>query len=240
MHWVSNRMTSDKTRIVRQGYDRALLVLVGLGSMGANWNAILHCFDHILMDIYVPDFIARPSLKACRDNLATFIDQYALSTYRELHVFAYILGGTVLNHYLIEQPLPNLRSIIYDRSPWQERAPQVIAQTAPRLARIAVGQVILDLAQTEYLPCTYQHITRALCIETRRTALMHLFARRARKLATIQWQPSAYQQPHDDYCYIPLNHTQMYSRLDQYATLLHHFYEHGTFPTIANRTPPQE
>lgn len=142
MQFLRNTITKDKTQIVRRNHQQALLVLVGLGSKSSNWKAIAQCFDTLPMDIFVPDFISNDSLDACTDNLAIFIAQQDLSTYKELHVFAYILGGAVFNRYLADHELPNLTSILYDRSPWQERAPKVIIDTVPWLARLTIGQTI--------------------------------------------------------------------------------------------------
>lgn len=240
MQFMQNAITEDKTRIVRRNYDKALLVLVGLSSIGADWDAIINCFDNIPMDIFVPDFIKRSSLEACSDNLADFVVKHELSDYKELHVFAYILGGAVFNRYLIDHELPNLRSILYDRSPWQERAPGIIVDMFPWIGRMVAGQVLFDLAQSEYFPCPREDIIQGLCIEAERTLFIRFFGRYARRMGTIQWEPSAFQQPHDDYCYISLNHSQMYTRLGEFSALLHHFFTHGCFPKNLNRTPPQE
>ncbi|MEL6408453.1 MAG: hypothetical protein AAFR81_29065 [Chloroflexota bacterium] len=240
MQVVRNALTQDKTRIIRRGADKALLVLVGLSSELANWNTIAQCFDSLDMDIFVPDYVARPSLAGCVESVADFIITENLASYQELHVFAYILGGAIFNRYLAENDLPNLRSIIYDRSPHQERAPRVAADLFPSLARLSFGNVVLELADNPYQPCPREDIHRALLIETKRTTLMQIFAWHARKMGAIHWEANTFGQAHDDYVYIPLDHTQMYARLGAFSSLLSHFYAHGHFPENANRTPPQE
>jgi len=88
-------------------------------------------------DVFVPVYRNRAGLAATAEAIGEFIEEKSLDEYRELHAFAYILGTWALNTYLVENIVPsNLTTIVYDRSPLQERAPSLIAQ------------IVLDLRTT--------------------------------------------------------------------------------------------
>ena len=54
-----------------------------------------------------------------------FIQDNNLARYERLHVFAFLAGAWTLNPLLDGRALPNLATVVYDRSPYQERAPRI-------------------------------------------------------------------------------------------------------------------
>jgi hypothetical protein len=239
LHLVRNLFTRDRSVVLAQpGRRTALLVLPGFGMLGANWQQMARAFAGAGdVDVYLPDYFARESVAACAGNLHTFVQAHDLHRYERLHAFAYILGGWVLNTYLRQHSLPHLHTVIYDRSPIQDRAPRTITDLFPRLARLVMGHVLQDLAHTPYPPLPRDDVRIGLMIENDVTSLMRVFKRHALALRPLTWEPEQFGQPHDDACYVPLNHDEMYRRFDVFMGEARHFYAHGSFRPAARRTP---
>src|SRR6185436_12200058 len=72
-------------------------------------------------DLYLPTFVSRSGLEDSRERLQRFFHERHLDRYRRVHVFAFIAGGWTLNPLAEAGVLPNLSTIVYDRSPYQER-----------------------------------------------------------------------------------------------------------------------
>src|SRR5688500_6755145 len=86
------------------------------------------------VDLYVAPFVTRSGLGTSGAKLERFIREHRLDRYERLHVFAFIAGAWTLNP-LVERHQPaNLATVIYDRSPFQERAPRIAAAKLPLLA----------------------------------------------------------------------------------------------------------
>ncbi len=56
------------------------------------------------------------------------MNEHHLPQYKKLHVFSYIAGTWVLNIWLQQHPQNNITSIVYDRSPMQERVPFALVE----------------------------------------------------------------------------------------------------------------
>jgi hypothetical protein len=77
------------------------------------------------MDLYVPTYISRGGLAESRARLQRFIRDNRLERYDRVHVFAFLAGAWTFNPLVEARELPNLATVIYDRSPLQERAPRI-------------------------------------------------------------------------------------------------------------------
>jgi hypothetical protein len=73
------------------------------------------------VELYVPTYISRSGLTESRAKLQRFIRDHRLDRYDRLHVFAFIAGAWTLNPLVEARGLPNLATVVYDRSPFQER-----------------------------------------------------------------------------------------------------------------------
>jgi len=238
MQIVRNIVTKEKSSIRQMGYDDALIVLVGLGNLLVDWEKLADGFTQTQgMDIFVPDVIRRESIGQSVEALYRFIEVHKLSKYQRVHVFAYILGGRILNQFLSMYTLPNLASIVYDRSPIQELAPVLATKHYPRLARLIFGKIIHELARTSYQPCPVDDIPIGLIIEGKATPIMCFFRRLESHFPLLDWSGEAFQQPYGDLMYVPLNHNEMYWRFDVYIKQLEYFYQSGNFGENARRIP---
>ena len=135
----------------------ALLVLTGFGYGRAGEKALRSLEPAMAregVDLYVPDYITRSGLIDSRAKLERFIHENRLDRYERLHVFAFIAGAWTLNPLVERNALPNLTSVIYDRSPLQERAPRIAADNLRLLAWAKYGSTVFDLAKTPYAPLT--------------------------------------------------------------------------------------
>ena len=135
----------------------ALLVLPGFGYSRDGEKALRALAPSIAaegVDLYVPTYISRGGLDDSRANLQRFIREHRLDQYERLHVFAFIAGAWTLNPLAEGHTLPNLATVVYDRSPFQERAPRIAAEKLRLLTWMRYGSPVLELARTPYPPLT--------------------------------------------------------------------------------------
>ncbi|MEN3336742.1 MAG: hypothetical protein V7647_418, partial [Acidobacteriota bacterium] len=160
----------------------ALLVLPGFGYSRAGEQAFRSLAGPMAadgVDLYVPTFVARGGLEQSRARLRRFIRDSRLDRYAHVHVFAFIAGGWAFNPIVGTEALPNLSTVVYDRSPYQERAPRVARDTLPLLAWVKFGPVIFDVARTPYPPAVAPGIHFGVMVETVPTSFIRRFARAA-------------------------------------------------------------
>lgn len=191
--------------------------------------------------VVVPDYIERESVDASVASLEAFLEETDLTAYDEVHVFAYILGTWALNLYLEDHELPGLSSVVFNRSPIQERAPAVVHKRLTCATRIAFGPVLGDMADIPYPPVTLpEGVASGFIIENRATSLMRHFKRTALKMfGPLDWSVQALQHPVDDHLYTWVNHDEMYVSFDVIGPELLHFFEHGRFSDQAQREPSE-
>ena len=131
----------------------ALLVLPGFGygnAGGESFRALADSMARDGVDLYVPAYLTRSGLATSREKLERFIRDNRLNRYERLHVFAFLAGGWTLNPLVERDALPNLVSVIYDRSPFQERAPKIAVTQLRTLAWLRYGSTVFDVARTPY------------------------------------------------------------------------------------------
>ena len=192
----------------------ALLILPGLGygrDEGKAFRGIAAAAAADGIDVYVPGYLTRDGLDASREKLRRYIATQRLDRYERLHVFAFIAGAWAVNPLLERDSLPNLTTVVYDRSPLQERAPAIAARRLPVLAWLRYGSTIFDLARVPYPPLAQPRVRVALLVETRPTS----FIRRHEKdaaLGTVAFDCDALRQRYDACAYVPMSHDEIYTR----------------------------
>ena len=133
----------------------ALLILPGFG-YGRSGEAVFRSLAASTaaegIDLFVPTYISRAGLANSRANLQRFIGDHRLDHYERLHIFAFIAGAWTINPVVAAGGLSNLASIVYDRSPYQERAPRIADEHVHFLTWIRYGSPVFDVARTAYVP----------------------------------------------------------------------------------------
>lgn len=145
----------------------ALLVLPGFGYGRDGERAfreLARSVEQDGLDLYLPTFIARSGLDESRRRLHRFIGDSRLERYQRVHVFAFLAGGWTFNS-LGASTIPNLTTVVFDRSPYQERAPAVARETLKLFAWLRYGPVIFDVARTPYPPLEAPGVRVGLVVE---------------------------------------------------------------------------
>ena len=216
----------------------ALLILPGFGDTKKRRKIQLAYFSNRGYDVFIPSYRDRKSYKTTLDNLQHFIEEKQLASYKKVHIFSYIVGSWALNDVLNRHPLPNIHSVVYDRSPLQERAPAVVVKRIKILGRIKVGRMLEEFAQLPYPSWQGGQQARiGILVECKATFLIKLFRRYAMSLGPLCWDPSCFQQPYHAIHYTWLTHDQMYTHMDVIGPQVLHFMETGTF-LDGTRTEP--
>lgn len=167
----------------------ALLVLPGFGYGRGGEDAFRSLAPSMAkdgFDLYLPKFVDRAGLDESRDRLRQFVRSNHLERYTRVHVFAFIAGGWTFNPIADGELLPNLATVIYDRSPYQERAPRVAMERLRFFTWLKYGSVVFDVAKTPYAPLQTPDIKVGLVVETAPTAFIKRFAADARRQGPVR------------------------------------------------------
>ena len=135
----------------------ALIILPGLGDSKKGRKQQKQYFENSEFDLFIPDFHDKKSYVGTVENFTQFYFNQKLAEYKKVHVFAYILGSWVINDFINEHGVFNIYSIIYDRSPLQERAPRVIQERIPRIGKMVAGNLLKDVSELKYTPISTEH-----------------------------------------------------------------------------------
>jgi hypothetical protein len=219
----------------------ALLVLPGFGYTREGERAIRSLAPSLAADgieLFVPTYIARGGLDDSRDRLRQFIRQQPLDRYRQVHVFAFIAGGWTINPLLEAGELPNLATVVYDRSPMQERAARIADEKMHLLTWLRYGSPVFDLARTPYPSLTRETVRVALVVETMPTSFMRRQAATARSYGPMRFECDQFSQRYDDCAFMPFSHDDMYRRFPDVWPQVKAFIRSGRFTGDATRTPP--
>lgn len=219
----------------------ALLVLPGFG-YGRRGEETLRALAPSMaadgIDLYVATYIARSGLEESRARLQRYVREQRLDRYERVHVFAFIAGGWTFNAMVRPDTLPNLASVVYDRSPYQERAPLIARERLPLPAWLKYGSLVFDVATTPYTPLDLPGVRVGLLVETAPTRFIQRFAVTAGRYGPYEFDCGAFGQRHDDCAFVAMNHDEMYERFDELWPDVRAFIRAGRFPPSANRTPP--
>ena len=219
----------------------ALLILPGFG-YGRGPEQTLRALAPTVaaegLDLYVPSYISRRGLDKSREHLRDFIREQRLERYDRLHVFAFIAGGWTFNPLAESPGLPNLATVVYDRSPLQERAARIAADHLHFLTWIRYGTPVFDFARTPYPPLAASSVRVGLLVETRPTMFVSKRAAAARQYGPFHFECDSFGQPHDDCAFVARNHDEMYRRFADVLPEVVSFIRTGRFSSAAVREPP--
>lgn len=216
----------------------AILILVGFGSKLHNERKIAQHFRDQGYDIYQPKYVYRKSIQQGVLKLQAFTDKHDLKAYKKLHVVCYIIGGWTFNNWLKSSGLKNIHSVIYDRSPLQERAPEVLMQESKFVTKLYIGKIIQEFAKTPYPPLVDFKANIGIMIETEPTKLIRKHRKAAAAMGPISWNVMDLNQTHSDYCYIPVDHDELYTNVKLVSPLIFEFIKTGSFGDTCNRIAP--
>jgi hypothetical protein len=219
----------------------ALLVLPGFGYGRAGEKALRTLVASMAaegFDLYVPTYVSRSGLSESRARLERFIRDHRLDLYDRLHVFAFIAGAWTFNPLVETQGLRNLATVVYDRSPFQERAPRIAAEHLHFLTWVRYGSPVFDVARTPYSPLPAPDVKVALMVETTPTSFIKRHEKAARGYGPFRFECDAFTQRYDDCLYLSMNHDELYVRFADVWPELLAFIRTGRFTTAANRTLP--
>jgi len=219
----------------------ALLVLPGFGYGGAGEKALRSLARSMAaegLEVYIPTYISRSGLIESRAKLQRFIRDHRLERYQRLHVFAFLAGAWTFNPLVEARGLPNLATVVYDRSPLQERAPRIADEKLHFLTWVRYGSPVFDVARTPYAPLTAAGVKVALVVETKPTSFIKRHEETARGYGPFHFQCDAFRQRYDDCLYLPMNHDELYLRFAEVWPELLTFIRTGRFTDAARRTPP--
>ena len=221
----------------------ALLVLPGFG-YGRSGEKTLRSLAASMardgVDLYVPTYVTRSGLATSRARLERFIRDNRLDRYERVHVFAFLAGAWTLNPLIERQPLPNLVSVIYDRSPFQERAPRIATTRLHFFTWLRYGSTVFDVARTPYRTLEAPEVKVALMVETAPTSFIRRYADAARDDGPFDFACGSFVQRYDDCLYLPMNHDEVYVRFAEVWPEVKTFIRTGRFSGAANRMPPLE
>ena len=226
-----------------QPKSEALLVLPGFGYSRNGERALKALADSAAregMALFVPTYISRGGLEQSRRNLERFIATHQLDRYDRVHVFAFIAGAWTFNPMVEGATLPNLATVIYDRSPYQERAPRIADDTLRFLTWIRYGSPVFDVARTPYPPLTRPRVRTALLVETVPTDFIRKREAKARAYGPFRFECESFEQRYDDCAYIALSHDELYVQIEKVWPDVLAFIRDGRFTKSADRTPPAE
>jgi hypothetical protein len=218
----------------------AFVVLRGFGYGGGGERALRALEPAINaegMDLLVPDYISRSGLKEGRKRLRRYFDE-RLARYERVHVFSFIAGGWTLNPLAEETAIPGLATVIYDRSPLQERAPRIADEHLRFLAWLRYGTPLFDVARTPYSPLTDPGVKVGLLVETSPTNFIKKRKQAARSYGAFEFACDAFGQRFDDCMFVDMNHDELYRRFAEVWPDVLAFIRTGRFSSAANRMPP--
>lgn len=218
----------------------ALLVLPGFGSRINGLGALKRYYRKAEMPVFVARYISRNSIQKSVKNFNRYYQKHHLAEYKDLHVMAYIIGSWTLNQWIIEHGKGNIKSILYDRSPLQERAPTILMKDLRMVNFLLFGKITQDLIDTPYPVVEDSSIIKGIFIETYATNVVRKHQKTALSLGPINWNPAALQQPYTDVTYIPMNHDQMYTMPQSFGSEVFYFIRNGHFSPSMKKNEPVE
>lgn len=224
---------------VPRNQKEALIVLPGFGAQMQGVKDIADYFSHKGYDFFMPDYIDNDSIDRCTANFNTFYKKNKLSEYRKVHVFSFIIGSWAINRWMVKNDSSNIATVIYDRSPLQERVPYALEKDFPLLIRLVPnGDVIREFAHTPYEPVVNDEKNIGIILESTGSKLVRKHKKTILSIGEPDWTIASRRQDCDDYFYTTNNHDDMYHDFSVTGKEILHFIENGKFSDSAPRTKP--
>ena len=215
----------------------ALIILPGFGDSKSGRKHQTRFFENVGYDLFIPDYVDRESFEGTVEKFHKFYVAQNLEQYDKVHVFSYILGAWVINTFINKYGAQNIGTIIYDRSPLQERAPKVVEERLPRIGRMVAGKVLKDLSLVSYPSIAKNDVRVGILVESKATPLIRRFKKTALSYGSIDWKNLDFNQDYDDLIYTRLNHDELYYSFEEIGPDILHFLKKGTFTKDARREP---
>ncbi len=215
-----------------------ILILPGLGSSPHKVNRLAGTFRSDSSDVLCADIIDRNSMEKSSQRLTELISDYTIDHYKSVSVYGFILGGAVFSFTMNRNLLPNLTAVVYDRSPYQERAPRIAVEKYPRLLRLVIGPVLEEFAEMGYVSLACDSIPVGFLIETKMTSFVKRNRVRAQAIGPFDFDPQHWNHPVSDFLYLPLDHTDMYRQSPVYRDEMVRFFTSHSFSDTAHRDLP--
>lgn len=213
----------------------ALIILPGLGDSKKGRKHQFNYFKNKGFDLFIPDYIDKISFDSTVNKFTQFYNEQHLEEYKKVHVFSYILGSWVVNTFINKNGIGNISTIIYDRSPLQERAPAIVVENIPRIGKLVSGEVIKELSGKPYPPIVKGGVKIGIIVESKATPLMRHFKKETIAKGIINWEELDFNQDHDDLIFTRLNHDEMYITFDEIGPDILHFLKKGRFKKDTRR-----
>jgi hypothetical protein len=213
----------------------AIVILPGLGDGRKQRKHQQDFFCKQGFDVFIPDYIDKDGFDATYHHFEDFHSHYQLGAYQKLHVFSYILGSWTINTFIKKNGIGNIHSIVYDRSPMQELAPELIVENIPLIAKILFGKLPEDLTHMPYPSIDTSGVRIGIIVEGKATPVLRFYEKKAKQKRDFNWDEIDYQQTHHDLMYTYLNHDEMYLNLGVFGNNALHFFKHGSFGLKARR-----
>ena len=100
---------------------------------------------------------------------------------------------------------------------------------SPLLAKVLFGGVMEDFCNTVYPPITDTSIFKGIFIENYATKLINKHKETVMSMGNVNFGIENLHQNVNDYCFIPLNHDEMYRKLDVFGPEVMNFIRDHAF-----------
>ncbi|MAO71932.1 MAG: hypothetical protein CMD02_05430 [Flavobacteriales bacterium] len=216
----------------------ALVILNGFGDSKKNRKKQKEFFENKGYDLFIPEYIERKSINKSIETFSLFYENQELYNYKEVKFLCYIIGGYVLNQYIEKNGKGNISTIIYDRSPTQERAPQTAVKKLPFISKLIYGKVLKDFSLKEKGGLSEDRgLSIGVIIENKATKLMRYYKKTADSYGEYNYNAQSIEPNLDDWFHTFLDHDQMYVRFDIIGEEILYFLNNGVFTQNARRIP---
>ena len=231
---ANNRIYIDQNK--RPGEKTALIILNGFGDSKKNRRIQLNYFKDKGMDIFIPKYKVRKSLNLSKEKFSKYYKDHELDNYKEVYFLCYIIGGYVLNEFIREKGIRNIKKIIYDRSPTQERAAKIGVDKLPLLSRIIYGNILFDFSKVKLKNLAKnKNLAVGVIIENQATSLMRFFEKASMKYGEYSFSIYDINTYNNDYFHTWLDHNMMYQRFDIIGAEILNFYKYSKFTDVAKK-----
>ena len=215
---------------------QALVILNGFGDSKKNREIQQEFFQEKGYDLFIPEYIEKSSIDLTASTFSYFYDKNNLDEYKEVKFLCYIIGGYVLNQHIEKNGKGKITTIIYDRSPTQERAPRVATDKLPFISRVLYGKVLSDFSKQKLIPLSNSDgLDVGVIIENKATKLMRFFKEVSDQYGDYNYNVIEIERNFDDFMHTYLDHDLMYKRFDVIGQEIIHFLKKSRFSENAKR-----
>ena len=215
---------------------QALVILNGFGDSKKNRKIQQEFFQEKGYDLFIPEYVEKNSIDLTVSTFSSFYDKNNLDEYKEVKFLCYIIGGHVLNQYIERNGKGKITTIIYDRSPTQERAPRVATEKLPFISRILYGKALSDFSKQKLIPLSDPNgLAVGVIIENKATKFMRFFKKTSDRYGDYNYNAIEIERNLDDFMHTYLDHDLMYKRFDVIGQEIIHFLGKGIFSDNAKR-----